>query len=242
MDVWLVPAFYDNYLFVVPFRNGKECFVVDPGDADPVLECLERTGLKLAAIVVTHHHADHIGGIKSLLAKTNCKRVIGPSYDIGRIPLITEPLSNGDSVDIGGYKASIIFTPGHTRGHVCYYFADEDVLFCGDTLFSAGCGRMFEGHKEQMWSSLRRLASLPPETKVYCAHEYTLSNIRFVRSVDGNDEELVSFQHRCDALRARGEPTVPSTIDQELKINPFLRAENADEFGRLRSLKDTFQG
>lgn len=242
MDVRLVSAFNDNYLFVVPFAGSADCFVVDPGDASLVLSFLKESGLNLAGILVTHHHADHIGGIKTLLAQTSCERVIGPSYDTGRIPFITEPVSDGDTFMIGGFEASVIFTPGHTRGHICYHFSNEGVLFCGDTLFAAGCGRMFEGHKEEMWTSLQRLAKLPSATRVYCAHEYTMANIRFVRSLGGDSCDLDLFQSRCEALLTNGDPTVPTTIGTELTINPFLRAADADEFGRLRGLKDIFRG
>src|SRR5690606_30008452 len=131
-----------------------------------------------------HHHADHIGGVAKLLSATGCKRVLGPVYDTKRISSVTEAVKDGDRVEVGGYIAEILFTPGHTDGHICYYFAREKVLFCGDTLFSAGCGRMFEGTKEQMWNSLTKLRDLPDDTQVYCAHEYTLSNIRFALSID----------------------------------------------------------
>jgi hydroxyacylglutathione hydrolase len=239
MPVRLLPAFGDNYLFVVPEADGT-CFVVDPGDAEVILSFLDSSSLRLAAILITHHHADHIGGVRRLVEVTGCTRVHGPSYDLRRIPGITEPVRDGDRIVVCGHEAVVRHTPGHTSGHVCYHFAAGKALFCGDTLFSAGCGRMFEGTQEEMWASLQILAGLPDDTAVYCAHEYTLSNIRFAVSVDPANGELAAYARRCEALRASGQPTIPSSIGIEKKINPFLLARNASAFGDRRRAKDVF--
>ncbi len=253
MKVDLVPAFSDNYLFVCS-KGDKTCFVVDPGDATPVLDFLAKTGLSLSAILVTHHHADHIGGVKELAASTDCKRIVGPSYDHDRITSLTELVQNGDQIEVCGMSAQVFFIPGHTRGHICYFFPEEKTLFCGDTLFSAGCGRMFEGSKEQMWRSLSILRELPDDTRVYCAHEYTLANIRFALSVDPENQDLISYEDLCKKQRAAGNPTIPTTMGLEKKINPFLKADQnllkgnlglmskspEEVFGALRKMKDEF--
>lgn len=254
MDVEILPAFQDNYLFAVRSVSGESCFVVDPGDAEIILSFLKFTGLTLEAILVTHHHADHIGGIAPLLAATPCRRVVGPEYDLKRIPLLTETVVDGDVLSVGGFSGRVMFTPGHTTGHICYHFWDEAVLFCGDTLFSAGCGRMFEGDQHQMWQSMKKIRSLPDETKIYCAHEYTLANIRFARSIDQQNAQLEVYQRDCARLRQIGQPTVPSTLSSQKQLNPFLRCddpilksavgmsgrESAEVFGAIRSAKDRF--
>lgn len=253
LKVELIPAFSDNYLFVGTKGDGS-CFVVDPGDATPVLDFLAKSGLILAAILVTHHHSDHIGGVKELATRTKCKRVIGPTYDRDRILSLTELVHDLDQIEVCGMNAQVFFIPGHTIGHISYYFPVEKALFCGDTLFSAGCGRLFEGSKEQMWRSLELLRALPDDTAVYCAHEYTLANIRFALSVDPNNEDLISYEKTCKNLRASGLPTIPTSIGLEKKLNPFLKVDQkifqselgladksaADVFGTLRKMKDTF--
>ena len=253
MKVELVPAFSDNYLFVGTKGDGT-CFVVDPGDAKPVLDFLAKSGLALNAILVTHHHADHIGGVKELAAKAKCKRIVGPAYDQERITSLTELVRDGNHVEVCGMKAQVFFIPGHTNGHISYYFPDEKALFCGDTLFSVGCGRMFEGSKEQMWRSLEILRALPEDTAVYCAHEYTLANIRFALTIDPSNQDLISYEETCKKLRAAGTPTIPTSIALEKKVNPFLKVDQrtfqselghagksaAEVFGILRRMKDEF--
>ena len=253
MKIDLVPAFSDNYLFIGTRGDGT-CFVVDPGDAAPVLDFLTKSGMILAAILVTHHHADHIGGVRELAAKTGCKRIIGPAYDKERITSLTEIVRDSDHVEVCGMKARVLFVPGHTTGHISYYFLKEKTLFCGDTLFSVGCGRMFEGNKEQMWNSLVALRALPDDTAVYCAHEYTLANIRFALSVDPENENLIAYEAICRNRRESGLPTIPTTIGLEKKVNPFLMVDQStfqsdlglanksasDVFGILRRMKDTF--
>jgi hydroxyacylglutathione hydrolase len=253
LKIDLVPAFTDNYLFVGTGGDGT-CFVVDPGDAAPVLALLAKSGMILAAILVTHHHIDHIGGVRELAARTGCKRIIGPAYDQGRITSLTELVHDSDHLEVCGMNAQVLFVPGHTNGHISYYFSKEKTLFCGDALFSVGCGRMFEGNKEQMWNSIAALRALPDDTAVYCAHEYTLANIRFALSVDPKNRDLISYEETCKKRRDSGLPTIPTSIGLEKKVNPFLKVDQptfqsdlghakksaAEVFGVLRRMKDTF--
>jgi len=218
LEIVPLPAFQDNYIWAL--RKGASVAVVDPGDADPVKDYLAREGLTLAAILATHHHPDHVGGIAELVAM-RAVPVIGPRGE--PIPALTRPVAGGDAVEIA--PLDIAFTvldiPGHTRAHVAYYGAGA--LFCGDTLFACGCGRVFEGTAEQMHASLQRLAGLPDETKVYCGHEYTLANIRFAREVDPRNAALAARETQARKLREAGRPTLPSTLGEERATNPFLR-------------------
>lgn len=216
-----LPAFQDNYLWVL--HDGRQALVVDPGDAQPVLAFLAQAGLRLQAILVTHHHPDHVGGVAQLRDATGAP-VWGPARE--SIPQPFTPLAQGDEVTVLGLPWRVIDVPGHTSGHIAYYTPDVDgapVLFCGDTLFSGGCGRLFEGTPAQMLASLDALAALPAGTRVCCAHEYTLSNLRFARAVEPANEALARYQADCEALRAQGRPTLPSTVGVERQINPFLR-------------------
>jgi hydroxyacylglutathione hydrolase len=220
-----LPAFQDNYLWLL--HDGHRALVVDPGDAQPVLSFLERNDLQLEAILVTHHHADHVGGVDAVRNATGAQ-VYGPARE--RIPEPLIRLDEGDAITVLGLRFEVIDVPGHTAGHIAYYSADMDgapLLFCGDTLFSGGCGRLFEGTPEQMLASLEKLSSLPGSTRVCCTHEYTLSNLRFARAVEPNNADLIHYIERCEALRARSQPTLPSTIEQEKRINPFLRTRLA---------------
>jgi len=216
-----LPAFQDNYLWVL--HDGHRALVVDPGDAQPVLQFLQRDGLQLEAILVTHHHPDHIGGVDALRDATGAK-VWGPARE--QIPEPLTRLSEGDTVTVLGLTFEVLDVPGHTAGHIAYYCPEVDgapLLFCGDTLFSGGCGRLFEGTPAQMLSSLDKLAALPGPTRVCCTHEYTLSNLKFARAVEPGNVELIHYSQRCEELRERDLPTLPSTIEQEKRINPFLR-------------------
>ncbi|ROZ77038.1 hydroxyacylglutathione hydrolase [Ramlibacter sp. WS9] len=216
-----LPAFQDNYLWVL--HDGHRAVVVDPGDAQPVLEFLQRDGLQLEAILVTHHHPDHIGGVDQLRDATGAK-VYGPARE--RIPEPLTRLLERDAVTVLGLRFEVIDVPGHTSGHIAYYctpVSGHPLLFCGDTLFSGGCGRLFEGTPAQMLSSLDKLAALPGDTRVCCTHEYTLSNLNFARAVEPGNAELINYSQRCQELRERDLPTLPSTIAQEKLINPFLR-------------------
>ncbi len=219
MDVLPLRAFRDNYIWVL--RSGSRVAVVDPGDADPVLDFLERERLSLSAILITHHHRDHTGGIAKLLEHT-CVPVFGPADE--PIPGVTVPLREPASIEVPGIGQSfqVISVPGHTLGHLAYYGAN--VLLCGDTLFGCGCGRLFEGTPGQMWQSLSRLAALPGDTLVYCAHEYTEANIDFARVVEADNPALPERERRVGELRERDLPSVPSTLDEERLTNPFLRA------------------
>jgi hydroxyacylglutathione hydrolase len=218
-----IPAFADNYIWTL--REGRNAVVVDPGDAGPVLGYLDREGLALTAILATHHHNDHVGGIPALVARHRVP-VFGPARE--SIPERTRALEEGDEIDVPGLplRLRVMDIPGHTSGHIAYFGDVSGVasVFCGDTLFAAGCGRLFEGTPQQMWTSLSALAALPPETRVYCGHEYTLANIRFALAVEPASAPLWDRQAREQARRDRGEPTLPSTIGEERLTNPFLRA------------------
>ena len=197
--------------------------VVDPGDAAPVLQALTQEDLTLAAILVTHHHADHIGGVEELHRVTQAP-VYGPAREA--VPSPFTPVSHHDTLTLLGQSVQVLDIPGHTAGHVAYYLPDapqSPVLFCGDTLFSAGCGRIFEGTAAQMLTSLDLLTSLPGPTRVCCAHEYTLSNLRFALAVEPSNKDLQTYMTRCQQLRVQGVPTLPTQLDTELQINPFLR-------------------
>jgi len=254
IDVLHVEAFADNYIWLP--RTGDGVAVVDPGDAAPVITALERLALTPRAILCTHHHGDHTGGVADLLARWPVP-VYGPAGE--RIPRITHRLAEGDRVDLGdGVEFSVMEVPGHTAGHIAYH--GQGVLFCGDTLFSAGCGRLFEGSAEQMHRSLSRLAALPDDTRVYCAHEYTASNLRFARAADRDNPEVATHAGRVADWRANGQPSLPSTIALERQINPFLRAHlpalrhsaekhcgralagPVEVFAELRRWKDGFRG
>jgi hydroxyacylglutathione hydrolase len=215
-----VPAFNDNYLWLA--HRDRRAFVVDPGDADPVEEALAARGFELDAIVVTHHHGDHVGGVERL-KRAHGAKVYGPAGET--IPAIDVPLVEGDRVGLLGIGFDVLAVPGHTRGHIAYHAPSIDVLFCGDTLFAGGCGRLFEGTPAQMSASLARLARLPDATRVYCAHEYTVANLRFALAVEPDNTALAQRLAECERLRARDVPTVPSTIALERATNPFLRCD-----------------
>jgi hydroxyacylglutathione hydrolase len=218
LEIVPLPAFQDNYIWTL--HNGTQAAVVDPGEARPVQDYLAKKGLSLVAILATHHHPDHVGGIAELVAR-NKVPVFGPKGE--PIPALTHPVGQGDRADIAALDAgfSVLDIPGHTRAHVAYYGLGS--LFCGDTLFACGCGRVFEGTAAQMLDSLSKLAALPDETKVYCGHEYTLANIRFARAVDPGNAELAAREERAQRLRDAGRPTLPSTLGEERATNPFLR-------------------
>lgn len=231
MNIVPIPAFSDNYIWMLEV-DGRGA-VVDPGDANPVLAILKERGVTLDTIIITHHHFDHTGGVKALKAETNC-RVIGP--DNPKIEAIDEKLVDGDVAHVLGYDFTVLEVPGHTLDHIALHCVGESVLFCGDTLFVGGCGRVFEGTFPMMQSSLAKLAALPPETAVYCTHEYTLANLAFARRVEPNNEHLLAHIGACEQMRAEGLPTVPSTIGQELRINPFLRWQSPAIIGQLKQV------
>jgi hydroxyacylglutathione hydrolase len=226
-----LPAFNDNYFWLM--HNNGRALVVDPGDAQPVLAALQQLGLQLDSILVTHHHSDHVGGVAELVkARESHVRVYGPALE--NIPEPLTPLVQGDTVEALGLTWQVLDVPGHTAGHIAYFCADaavdglpSPILFCGDTLFSGGCGRLFEGTPAQMLASLDKLAVLPGNTQVCCAHEYTLSNLRFACAVEPNNADLLAYVSHCERLRAQGQPTLPAHLAMELKINPFLRSRCA---------------
>ncbi|TXC66214.1 hydroxyacylglutathione hydrolase [Piscinibacter aquaticus] len=233
MELIALPAFADNYIWML--HDGTDAVVVDPGEAAPVLSALDERQLALAAILVTHHHGDHVGGVDALRSRLKGP-VYGPKRE--RIPEPFVALSGGDAVDVLGLRFEVIDVPGHTAGHIAYFQAGgvaAPILFCGDTLFSGGCGRLFEGTPAQMHASLERLSSLPGHTRVCCAHEYTLSNLKFARVVEPGNAELAHYGQQCDALRAAGQPTLPSTIAVERAINPFLRCGEAEVIASARA-------
>jgi hydroxyacylglutathione hydrolase len=217
-EVVALRAFADNYIWTI--RDAGFAAVVDPGDAQPVLDYLAREKLQLVAILNTHHHADHVGGNAALLAKTKVP-VYGPQDE--RIPEVSERLADGQRFTLPHFNIEMetLEIPGHTRSHIAFH--GDGLLFCGDTLFAAGCGRLFEGTPRQMHDSLTRLARLPDATRVYCGHEYTLSNLKFARAVEPDNRRLPELETRMQALRERDQPTLPSTIAQEKATNPFLR-------------------
>jgi hydroxyacylglutathione hydrolase len=218
IDISPIPAFQDNYIWMLV--RDRHAIVVDPGDAAPVHAALRRQGLTLTDILVTHHHRDHVGGVAELVDAYRA-RVWGPARE--SIPRREVALREGDEVAVMGVTFSVIDIPGHTLGHIALHAPAIQVLLCGDTLFACGCGRLFEGTASQMADSLGKLARLPGPTRVYCGHEYTLSNIRFARAVEPGNADLVQRQRECEELRSRGEPTVPSTLAVERATNPFLR-------------------
>lgn len=232
-----IPAFKDNYIWLL--HNGAAAVVVDPGDARPVLDVLAREDLSLAAILITHHHADHQGGVASLLAHGSCA-VFGPAAE--SITGLTQPLHGGETIRIDALDVEfrVLPVPGHTLGHLAYYRAG--CVFCGDTLFGGGCGRLFEGSPAQMLDSLERLAALPDETAVYCAHEYTEANLRFALAVEAGNRRLQTRVDEVAVMRAKGLPTVPSTIALEKATNPFLRCSEREVIAAAERLAPGVSG
>ncbi len=227
MNLLALPAFSDNYIWML--HDGRQALVVDPGESAPVEHALDALGLVLAGILVTHHHADHVGGLSALRP-----RLQGPVFGPARedIPQPCTPLNGGDHIELMGCRFDVIDVPGHTAGHIAFFHVPADgeapILFCGDTLFSGGCGRLFEGTAAQMHASLSRLAALPGNTRVCCAHEYTLSNLKFANTVEPHNDALQGYTAHCEALRAQGLATLPSSIERERHINPFMRCDQPD--------------
>jgi hydroxyacylglutathione hydrolase len=255
MNLLALPAFADNYIWML--HDGHRAIVVDPGDAQPVLDALQQHSLQLDSILVTHHHADHVGGVDRLRETTGAT-VYGPARE--RIPEPLHKLTQGDHITVLGLQFEVLDVPGHTAGHIAYYTPQcqgAPLVFCGDTLFSGGCGRLFEGTPAQMLASLGALAALPGNTRVCCTHEYTLSNLKFARAVEPDNSALLQYQLECIAKRAANEPTLPSSMALELQINPFLRTrqptvqqaalafdatthDEASVLGALRTWKNQF--
>ncbi len=234
-----VPILNDNYAWLLRESSTGATAIVDPADAQPIIEALEKAGGRLDMILLTHHHADHIAGVDEVRARFNCP-VVGAVADMHRLPRLDQAVKEGDTVRLGNATAEVIETPGHTRGQINFFFADGGILLSGDTLFSLGCGRLNEGTPAEMFASLRKLAALPADTLVCCGHEYTENNARFALAVDPDNKALHEFVGRVEQLRAAGEPSVPSVLADELKVNPFLLAPDAASFATLRAKKDKF--
>ena len=253
LEISIINALSDNYVYLLRNEHKKLTSVIDPGEADPVIKFLKNKNWHLDEIINTHHHHDHIGGNKKLLDIYESK-LIAPSYENNRISDINIPVSDNETHNIAGVLAKVIHTPGHTLGHVCFYMPEEKYLFSGDTLFYLGCGRVFEGTMDQMWSSLVKLRSLPDDTNVYCGHEYTISNMKFANYIDSDNTLLNKFTAEIKNKRKQGIPTIPFNLGIEKQINPFLRADDSifmkllglkkdnatESFRRIRLKKDSF--
>ncbi len=241
LEVVLVPALTDNYIFLAHHAESATSFVVDSGEAGPVLAEASRRGWRVTHILNTHWHGDHTGGNAAVKAATGAE-IVGPALEAAKIPTLDRSVRGGDMLAIGPLTARVIDTPGHTAGHIAFHFADSQVVFVGDTLFALGCGRLSEGTAAEMHASLAALMTLPDETTVYCAHEYTAANARFALTVETRNAALASRAAEIAVSRASDRPTVPTTIALERATNPFVRATSVDEFARLRSAKDAFRG
>ncbi|WP_420548612.1 hydroxyacylglutathione hydrolase [Curvivirga sp.] len=253
LEIVQIPVWDDNYIYLVHEPNSKKTAVVDPAEAKPVLEEAKKRGWQITHILNTHHHFDHVGGNEDIQKATGAI-VVGAANDTRRIPGISVTLSDGDEFEFGQSKAKIFETPGHTTGHIAYWFEDSQALFCGDTLFALGCGRLFEGSPEQMWESLSKLRNLPAETNVYCAHEYTSANADFAITIEPQNDDLKKRVEKIKQMRDLDMPTVPSKLKEEVKTNPFLRADDvniaaflkldgedaATVFAEIRRRKDNF--
>lgn len=259
MEIKRIPVLSDNYIFVLWEPQEKIAAVVDPALAEPVIDYLQEIDAQLVAIFNTHHHWDHIGGNKELARQFPDLCIYGGTEDRGRIPQQQVYLVEGDAIQFGDREAQVFFVPGHTRAHIAYYFppqaADQNQigeLFCGDTIFAGGCGRLFEGTPAQMVSSISKLRQLPDETRVWCAHEYTLSNLKFALTVDPDNQDLKARYQKVQQARSQGLATIPSWLGEEKQTNPFLRWDTpalqattkindpVRVFGRIRGMKDQF--
>ncbi len=253
LEIIQIPVLTDNYIYLLHDEACNKTAVVDPAEAEPVLAVLKQKGWSLDYIFNTHHHWDHVGGNLELKEQTGCL-ILASSEDQHRIPGIDHTLDDGEKIKLGEENIGIISTPGHTLGHIVYYCHQQHALFCGDTLFSLGCGRLFEGAPEQMFHSLEKIKALPDDTKIYCAHEYTAANARFALSVDPSNEALIAYASKINQLIEQQQPTIPSLLADEKACNPFLRPdalsireslnmldkEDLEVFARLRKMKDHF--
>lgn len=224
LNIHIIPVLIDNYIYIIQDQKTKQAAIIDPALAMPALEATKKLNWNITHILNTHHHHDHTGGNKEIKQKTNCT-IIGAQNDKHRIPEIDSCVKHNDTISIGESKAKIIETPGHTSGHIAYYFEHDNVLFCGDTLFSMGCGRLFEGTPKQMWHSLSKLKKLPNNTKIYCTHEYTQANGEFCLRFDKNNEHLKQRMQQVYMLRKQNKPTIPTTMETEKLTNIFLRSD-----------------
>jgi hydroxyacylglutathione hydrolase len=253
LQIRMFPCLQDNYAYLLHDAAARVTAAIDTPDAHAILAELERNGWQLTHILNTHHHADHAGGNLLLKERTGCT-IVGPRADAARIPGIDVEVGEGDVFMLGSHEARVYDTPGHTRGHIVYFFPEDGAAFVGDTLFAMGCGRLFEGTPRQMWTSLQKIKNWPEATRLYCAHEYTQANARFALTVEPDNRTLAERAGRVDRLRAERRPTIPTTLGEELATNPFLRAASADlqrtiglsgadevtVFAKTRALKDAF--
>ena len=224
LEIHQIPVLEDNYVYLLHEPGSGATGVVDPAVSEPVLAEAERLGWAITHILNTHHHGDHVGGNRKIVAATGCQ-VIGAKRDRRRIPGIGVEVDDGDRIRLGEAEAEVFFVPGHTSGHIAFWFPESAALFCGDTIFALGCGRLIEGTPAQMWPSLKKLRALPDETRVYCAHEYTAANFAFARTVELENAALMARGEAILASRAKGARTVPSLLGEEKETNPFLRAD-----------------
>jgi hydroxyacylglutathione hydrolase len=241
VTVQAVPCLSDNYAWLLRDTATGTVAICDPGEAAPIIAALDAAGGRCDLIILTHHHGDHVNGVDEVRAKYGAK-VIGAQADAHRLPALDHSVIPGDTIKVGETEAQVIDSPGHTIGHVAYYFADGDVLLCGDTLFSLGCGRLLEGTAADMFKALSLLKPLPPQTLVCAGHEYTESNARFAVTVEPENEALRRKAAAVSAARAAGQPTLPVTLGEEMQTNPFLRAATVERLAEIRSAKDNFRG
>ncbi len=248
--VRIVPLLTDNYCYIVASPSHRKLLIVDPSEAAPVNEVLKRefSNYKIDKILLTHHHNDHVGGAAELANLFGCK-IYCSDYDLNRLPFahfgistaLRAALDSSDDFDFCGDKVEVLFIPGHTLGHIAFYFTKSRFVFCGDTLFSAGCGKLFEGSPEQMFMSLKKLGRLPIDTKVYCGHEYTVQNLKFAITLEPENLDIKTYIAAADELRRRNLATIPSTIGIEKMVNLFMRAKSVEELRDLRLAKDSFR-
>lgn len=253
LTITQLPVLSDNYIYLIHNEETKEAAVIDPAKAESVLDFLEQNKLELRYILNTHHHWDHVGGNLELQSQTDCQ-IIGYKNDVKRIPGINQYVDDEHHINILGSNAEVFFVPGHTLGHIAYYFPQENALFCGDTIFMMGCGRLFEGSPKQMHASLTKLAALPDNTQLYCAHEYTLNNAEFALTIEPDNQALQQRYKEIQKLREHNTPTVPGDLATERATNPFLRtnspeirrnldmehANDVEVFAEIRRRKDNF--
>lgn len=239
LSVHVIPALQDNYIYLLTDPQSNSAMIVDPGEADPILTYLDTHNLTLTHIFLTHHHWDHINGVPELRDKFS-PEIIGPKKNEDQISNLTRPVVEGDQIEFGSALFKVIETAGHTMGHVVYFEPSQKILFSGDTLFAMGCGRLFEGSYDDMFASLQKIKALPKETQIYCGHEYTAHNARFALTVFPENQAIKERLQRIEEMRTKGEHTMGFTLAEELMTNPFLMAENVDEFKEYREKRDHF--
>lgn len=239
LQIVAVPVLSDNYVWLIHNSETGETAAVDPSVAEPVLDAAAAKGWRLTQVLNTHWHPDHTGGNRGIKAATGCS-ITAPA-EAERVSEVDRIVAEGDQVTVAGANAVVWDIPAHTAGHIAYYFEEERMIFVGDTMFAMGCGRLFEGTAEQMYANMRRIAALPDDVRIYCGHEYTLANARFAAHVEPGNNAIAERMARVEAQRNEGEITLPTTVREELKTNPFVRAPNVEEFARLRRAKDSFR-